>query len=253
MQLALFVIALFAVPWFWGTLLPPTSPTLSGILASLLPSVWAPTLLALVFMSARGRREASSELRELLAMPAPSATTAAAVILPAGSVALAVGISRAVGDGAPFVTAAALPIAVGLQLITGAVGEELGWRGVLLSRAAPLVGQVPAAWGMGVLWALWHVPAFFTPGMPHQSMPLASTLLAIAPFGAFMAFLFFRAGQSIWVTIAAHLSLNIATALGGVTLSSTVFWRTQAVVFWIAALAMTVTEGTATARQPAHT
>lgn len=84
-------------------------------------------------------------------------------------------------------------------------------------------------------------------------MPLASTLLAIAPFGALMAFLFFRAGQSIWITIAAHLSLNIATALGGVMLSSTMFWRTQAAVFWIAALVMTVAWRPAAARQLAPT
>lgn len=54
---------------------------------------------------------------------------------------------------------------------------------------------------MGVLWAVWHLPAFFTPGMPHQSFPLAATLLFIAPFGAFMGLLFYRAGQSILITL----------------------------------------------------
>jgi membrane protease YdiL (CAAX protease family) len=44
-----------------------------------------------------------------------------------------------------------------------------------------------------------------------------------ACFGVFMAFVFYRAGESVIATILAHLSLNISTAMGGVRLSSVVF------------------------------
>jgi hypothetical protein len=81
---------------------------------------------------------------------------------------------------------------------------------------------------MAAMWSLWHVPAFFTPGMPHRTMPLITTLLFIAFFGVFLAFVFNRTGQSALATMLPHLSLNIMLAIGGVRLSSVVFWRTMA-------------------------
>ena len=117
---------------------------------------------------------------------------------------------------------------VALQLVTGAVGEELGWRGYLLPRLARRVGHTGAALIMAVLWALWHLPAFFTPGMPHQMMPMMLVLLFIAAFGLWLAFVFNRTGGSVIAAIAAHLSLNVTIGLGGVQLSSQVFWGTMA-------------------------
>ena len=88
-----------------------------------------------------------------------------------------------------------------------------------------------AALVMGMLWALWHVPAFFTPGMPHQFMPMASSLLLIALFGVFLALMFNQAGESVLPTMLAHLSLNVMLGIGGVNLSSVVFWRTMAGIY----------------------
>jgi len=130
---------------------------------------------------------------------------------------------------------------IGIQVITGATGEELGWRGFLLPRLGRHVGELPAAFLMGMLWALWHVPAFFTPGMPHQFMPLASSLALIALFGVFLALMFNQAGESALPTMLAHLSLNVMFGVGGVNLSSVVFWRTMAGIYGaIAVLAIVV-------------
>jgi membrane protease YdiL (CAAX protease family) len=84
---------------------------------------------------------------------------------------------------------------------------------------------------MAMLWSLWHVPAWFNPALPHHTMPLISTLLFIALFGVFLAFVFNRAGESVLATILAHLSLNVMTGISGVRLSSIVFWRTLAGIF----------------------
>jgi hypothetical protein len=51
-----------------------------------------------------------------------------------------------------------------------------------------------------------------------------------------MALVFYRAGESVIATILAHLSLNIMTAMGGVRLSSVVFWTTLATIFSVAAI-----------------
>jgi hypothetical protein len=94
---------------------------------------------------------------------------------------------------------------------------------------------------MGVLWSLWHLPAFFTPGLPHQFMPMPLVLPFIATFGVFMAFLFNRTGESVVATMAAHLSLNISTGMGGASLSSPVFWGALLVIMGTLAVLGTVT------------
>jgi membrane protease YdiL (CAAX protease family) len=150
--------------------------------------------------------------------------------------AIAVFIARAAGDGSPFIPSAGIPAMFVVQLVTGAVGEELGWRGFLLPRLGKRCGEMTAAWVMAILWSLWHVAAFFVPGMPHQIMPPLSTLLFVTLFGVFLAFVFNRAGESVLATILAHLSLNIASGFGGAQLSSIVFWRTLVAIFGALAL-----------------
>ena len=56
------------------------------------------------------------------------------IALPVAAVASAIIIARHLHFGAAFLPLAALPLPLGLQVFTGAMGEELGWRGFLLSH-----------------------------------------------------------------------------------------------------------------------
>jgi uncharacterized protein len=234
-QVALFLIPLFGITWTLGLLWrpPAASEGMGAFLAHLLPSVWAPTIIALIVTRAtEGAGGVRKELRARLRHGHRSAGwLLLAGVVPILAAGAAIFSARAAGDGAPFVPPAALLPAIGLQVVTGAVGEELGWRGFLLPRLARRLGEMGSAWTMALLWALWHVPAFFTPGMPHRTWPVISVLLFIGLFGVFLAFLFNRTGQSVLATMLAHLSLNIMLALGGVRLSSVVFWRILAGIY----------------------
>jgi membrane protease YdiL (CAAX protease family) len=81
---------------------------------------------------------------------------------------------------------------------------------------------------MALLWASWHLPAFYTPGMPHRFMPMGPMLTLIVLFGVFLAALFYRAGDSVLPTMTAHISLNVTLGIGGVNLASLAFWVTMA-------------------------
>lgn len=231
---AVFVGALYAMTLAWAYFFPPTATTLSGFLVSFVPAVWLPTALAVALTAAStGWTGVKREVAARLTVPNNTVGLfLIAALLPASITLAAAFISRTSGDGAAWIPRGAIAVAVLLQVITGAVGEELGWRGFVVPRLADRLGSVGAAWLMGAAWALWHLPAFFTPGMPHQTFPLVWTLLFIMAFGAFMGLLFQAAGQTILITIAAHLSLNITTAMGGVNLSSPIFWGSLAVAFW---------------------
>ena len=66
----------------------------------------------------------------------------------------------------------------------GALGEEPGWRGFALPRLQSLYGPLLGILILGPLWALWHLPLFFTPWneltvFNLAVIALASTCLAV--------------------------------------------------------------------------
>jgi CAAX protease family protein len=238
-QVALFLVSVFGVTWTLLFFLRPVSAQgeLWTVLAWLLPTVWSPTIIALILMRSVEGAPKGAVRASLTYRRGSARWLILAGIVPALATASAVFIARAAGDGVPFIPSAAILPMLILQLLTGAVGEELGWRGFLLPRLGKQFGDMAAAWVMAILWSLWHVAAFFFPGTPHnQLMPPIPTLLSIALFGVFLAFVFHRTGESVLATILAHLSLNITMGMGGVRLSSIAFWWTMVGIFGALAL-----------------
>lgn len=235
-----FLTGVFAVTWALCLLLRPVAEQggLTILFAWLLPTVWAPTLIALVvtLMSA-GAAGVKQEIGRLRLGRGPARWLLFGAAIPALATAVAVWSGRAAGEGGPFTPSSAIPMMIIFQLITGAVGEELGWRGFLLPRLGKRLGVMKAAWVMAVLWSLWHVAAFYFPGTPqYQLIPPVPFLVFIVFFGFFLAFVFNRTGESILATILAHLSLNVSLGAGGVQLSSPVFWWVMVGIYAMFAL-----------------
>lgn len=56
-----------------------------------------------------------------------------------------------------------------ISLITGAMGEELGWRGFALPWLQTRFNALGASLILGVIWGLWHLPLWFT-GMGYDDI-----------------------------------------------------------------------------------
>lgn len=199
-------------------------------------TVWAPTAAALILTLILGGRASCGQLlRRLWRAPADARWFVAAAVVPFAVVWLGVLSARALGDLAPRPGVSLWPSIIGMQMISGAVGEELGWRGFLLTNLSRRVGFTMAAMLSALLWSAWHIAGAFFPGLGPQLAPLIPFLTFVGVFGVFLAFVFARTGQ-VLAPMLAHLSLNVTLAVAGIPLASRPFW--WILVFATAAVVM---------------
>jgi membrane protease YdiL (CAAX protease family) len=101
---------------------------------------------------------------------------------------------------------------VGLVLFVLVIGEEIGWRGfmlpILLGRMSPML----ASGVTGVLWALWHAPLYFLPGMPSVGDPYLAFVAWVIPLTFVLTWLWLRT-RSVIVATVAHGSANLVSGL----------------------------------------
>lgn len=112
---------------------------------------------------------------------------------------------------------AALPMVIlGGHLFTdpGALGEELGWRGYALPRLLGMMNPLLAAISLGVVWAAWHVPAFFLPGLSQSSIPFVGFLVAVVCFSVLMTWLYVNTRSVLVAGILPHMMFNAVGPAG---------------------------------------
>lgn len=120
-----------------------------------------------------------------------------------------------------------LLIALALTVITGfyvplAAGEEIGWRGYMLTRLISTRIRAPLLMS-GLVWGGWHLPLIlggaYKPGEGPNVLFAATVFIVTAVgFSYFLAWLRLSTG-SIWPCIIAHASWNavIGVAFDGST------------------------------------
>ena len=234
-----FIVLTNVVTWLACLLLRSTFAAghLWALFTFVFVTVWSPTVIALALSFSI---QSTSGVRNLLGFLfrgflKNNLWYLIGILVPAAAVASAIIIARQLHASAAFLPLAALPLTLGLQVFTGAMGEELGWRGFLLTHLGARLSPRVAALVMAITWALWHLPAFFFPGMPQQHMPPIAFLLMVAAFGIFLALLFNRTRGHLVSTMLAHFSLNMSLAVGGAILGSVFVW-TLAFIFSVIAI-----------------
>jgi membrane protease YdiL (CAAX protease family) len=114
-------------------------------------------------------------LRQLLRWRVPGHWYLIAILVPVVLTAAAFGLWIATGGSPPPAKALAqwtrLPVFfIYILLVGGGVDEELGWRGYALPRLQQRYGASIASVILGIAWAGWHIPAWFTPGSGQDAI-----------------------------------------------------------------------------------
>ena len=137
-----------------------------------------------------------------------------------------------------------------LTLILGllVIGEEIGWRGFALPRLQRRFNSLTASLILGVLWATWHLPNSFIPGMGHYLTAFPVFLVWVISMTVLFTWLANRTHGSLWIAWLFHAAINVA---GGFLFigDNLLQWWLSAGVFAVAALMIVIVEGPNLARR----
>ncbi|MBD0293034.1 MAG: CPBP family intramembrane metalloprotease [Jiangellaceae bacterium] len=103
---------------------------------------------------------------------------------------------------------ALLPLFLALVLTDG-LGEETGWRGFALPRMLERTGPMPPSLVLGVIWALWHLPLFWTAGRPLYGEPFVIMLIELPAMSVLYTWLFQHTAGSALLAVIFHGSLSM--------------------------------------------
>ena len=110
-----------------------------------------------------------------------------------------------------------------LSLVSGPLNEEFGWRGYALDRLLLKFGFVKGSLILGFIWAIWHLPWYFTPGQAQYNLLQDSVFHAlmfipsVMMLSVFVSFVYVKTGRSILAGALVHMFSNL---IGSQLLSS---------------------------------
>jgi len=104
------------------------------------------------------------------------------------------------------------PLLFAMTIIGGGL-EELGWRGIAQEAWGLVLGQARAAWLIGPIWAVWHLPLFFLPGVSQYHGQFGPFLVGVVGNALLFGWLYSRT-RSILLCIFMHAASNAIVMLG---------------------------------------
>jgi uncharacterized protein len=102
------------------------------------------------------------------------------------------------------------PVAfVSTFILGGPLGEEPGWRGFALPRLQPLHGPLVGSVILGILWACWHLPLFWSGVWTPPTIPnIVMFILMTTALTIIMTWVFNNVKGSLLITMLMHASFN---------------------------------------------
>jgi len=137
----------------------------------------------------------------------------------------------------PFSSLQAYLLALLLMGIKGPV-EEIGWRGFALPLLQRRMAPILAALLLGLLWAVWHYPAFLLSGTPQSAWSVTPFLVGTMALSVIVTPLFNSSRGSILLPALFHLQLINPLWPDAQPYDTWLFVLLAVVVVWINRVAM---------------
>src|SRR5215216_3441162 len=214
-----FFVLTYALAWIlWLPLvvLQDTIPAAPGLVLVLLgsnvPSLLAILLTALVL----GRGSLRKLLGRLLIWRVDPRWYLVIVL---GPVALSGGMvafnafvgGPAISVGVPLLT---VVITLAFFIFPGsALGEEIGWRGYALPRLQSGRSGLSASLILGVIWAFYHLPLFFTGQAFRSPSILVPFIISTIALSVILTWVYNSTGGSLLMVVLLHATANLPLTL----------------------------------------
>ncbi len=217
--LRIYLLVTFGIAWLiWLPLLIAEYLQLSLSVPSIVfitLGSFAPSIVALFIT---WRYAGGTALRQLLGRVLvwriSPAWYALAIVSPAIVMLLAISghilLGGTMPDYAPF-GARWLVVPVNLVLvflIGGPLGEEFGWRGVVLPA---LEARFRPPWDsliLGIIWTAWHLPLFFISASAQHSLPFWLFALLTMPLCILITWVYHCSKESLLLVMLFHAAVN---------------------------------------------
>jgi membrane protease YdiL (CAAX protease family) len=191
--------------------------SLIGNIVWLVFSNFGPALAGVIALALCRGREALAELwRSLIRWRVPPWLYLAAwfnLVLNAAIVLTGYATHTVAFDAAAFAPLKFVLFFFVMAAIDGPLGEEIGWRGVLLPQLMRRFSPLAAAFIVGVVWYAWHVPLYAAedklPALGDHLMFLYSCIA----LSVIMTWFFLKSSASTFLMIYLHDATNYATFL----------------------------------------
>ena len=105
-----------------------------------------------------------------------------------------------------------------MAVLDGPLGEEVGWRGLLLPQLLQKMGPIAASLTVGGVWWLWHIPLYLADGRISTAGDWISFLVDTLALSTIFTWFFLRSGCSTLLTIILHNASNYSIYLLLITL-----------------------------------
>jgi hypothetical protein len=106
--------------------------------------------------------------------------------------------------------------------VASGIGEEFGWRGYALPRFQVKWNALTSSIVLGIIWAVWHIPAFITPDLsPLYQRNFWEWLPLILLSSVLYTWIFNNTKGSVLAAALIHASLNTSVVVMPPTDSST--------------------------------
>lgn len=120
--------------------------------------------------------------------------------------------------------------------VTDGVGEELGWRGFAIPHMLKGSSAVTASLVLGVLWAAWHLPLFWTEGSALEGSSIAFLFARLPATAVVYTWLLQHTKGSVLAAALFHGALSVFAPTPPPTGADVTGSIVSVVVWWAAAL-----------------